>query len=138
VNKICHCGTRKEKVVRFAGDVWECPKCEGIERFREYIRTGSPFKKADNGKAPLHHLGDYHIGLEAMCRVAEYGAQKYGRNNWALCDDISRYEAAAMRHALAALAGEAADPDHGQSHWAAVAWNAMCIMHLKSKGGVDA
>lgn len=94
------------------------------------------FKKNDNGKAPLHHLGDFNIGLEAMCRVSEYGAQKYGRRNWELCKDKTRYEAALMRHALKALSGEMVDPDHGQSHWAAVAWNAMCLMHLE--GGVDA
>lgn len=95
------------------------------------------FKKNDKGKAPLHHLGDYRVGLEAMCRVAEYGAQKYGRLNWEQCDDKARYEAALMRHALKALSGELIDPDHGQSHWAAVAWNALVLCHFEKQEKSD-
>lgn len=30
--------------------------------------------------------------------VLEYGAKKYGRNNWSLCDDKFRYIDAALRH----------------------------------------
>jgi hypothetical protein len=91
------------------------------------------FNKADNGKAPLHHLGDYRKALEQMARIADFGANKYGRMNWKTCDNIDRYKAAAMRHLLAALSGEGVDADHGQTHWAAVMWNCAAIIELEGK-----
>ncbi len=76
----------------------------------------SLFKKSDAGK-PRIDLTPVGFLME-MGRVFAHGAQKYGENNWALCDDPRRYEAAAMRHLVAYIDGQKTDPDTGYSHLA--------------------
>lgn len=55
--------------------------------------------------------------LLGVAQVLGYGAIKYAPDNWRRVPDARRrYVAAALRHTLAALAGEAADPESGLSH----------------------
>lgn len=115
------CGGKKEKVLHFGGYLWECLACRPVK---------VEFKKDDQGKAPLEYLGQFYGPLSDVCRVAKFGGDKYGWMNWAGCGDVRRYQAALMRHALAAMNGEKADPDHGISHYAAVAWNALVLLHF--------
>jgi hypothetical protein len=51
-----------------------------------------------------------------VARVLEYGAQKYGADNWRKCDDWDRYYHAALRHLLAWRMGEPFDDDTRQNH----------------------
>lgn len=59
------------------------------------------FVKHDNGKVPLSFVYDTPEAIKAVCRVQEFGANKYTRSNWSKCTDIMRYRDAAMRHHMA-------------------------------------
>jgi hypothetical protein len=80
-------------------------------------------------------LGVFYQPLASVCRVAEFGAKKYGYLNWQECEDLDRYRHALTRHLFAYLEGEWLDKDHGQPHLAAVAWNALVLMWFKEKRG---
>ena len=70
-------------------------------------------------------------------QILEFGAKKYGRENWMLCDDVNRYRAAAMRHLLAYNSGEKCDPETGKSHLAHVACCIMFVMHFDREAKVE-
>ncbi len=78
----------------------------------------------------MANLGVFANGLAEVAHIAEYGAQKYGRENWRQCDNIDRYRHALARHLFAYLSGEWADADHGHAHLGAVAWNALVLLEL--------
>lgn len=86
------------------------------------------FQKFDDGK-PLAAALPVRA-LQAIIRVLTFGAKRYGRNNWRKNTDLTRYEDALMRHALAHLSGEYIDPDSGEPHLAHVATNALFILEL--------
>ena len=68
-------------------------------------------------KTPLHLVPPPALAAEA--RVFALGARKYGAYNWRQhAVSASVYQAAALRHLLAAWEGEDADPESGESHWA--------------------
>lgn len=55
--------------------------------------------------------------LQGIVRILTFGARKYSRNNWMQVPDAkNRYTAALLRHFAAWQAGEAKDPETGQSH----------------------
>lgn len=57
------------------------------------------------------------LALLGAADVLGYGARKYAPGNWRLVPDArERYLAAALRHVLAAMAGEERDPESGFSH----------------------
>jgi hypothetical protein len=79
--------------------------------------------KHDSGKqrwslVPVGVMNDY-------IKVLEYGAVKYGDNNWKhVPDATTRYYDAAMRHMDAWWQGEETDAETGSSHLA----HAMCCI----------
>ena len=68
------------------------------------------------------------IGLRRLAQHYENGAKKYGDRNWEKGQPIGRYLDSLIRHAYAYLAGE-----RNEDHAAAIAWNAMAIMHTEEK-----
>lgn len=59
--------------------------------------------------------------LEALAKVLTYGARKYKPNNWRECEDIARYQGAAMRHFEAYRRGQYYDEESGMPHlWHAI------------------
>lgn len=72
------------------------------------------FKKADTGKVRWS-LIPWDALLGAL-HVLEFGADKYGPDNWQNGADWSRYFNALQRHLLAWWMGEKADADTGRSH----------------------
>jgi hypothetical protein len=63
-----------------------------------------------------------------VLRVLEFGAKKYGAENWREVPDARRrYYDAADRHLRAWWEGEALDPDTGESH---LAHAACCLLFL--------
>lgn len=90
------------------------------------------FTKHDTGKAPLDFLLQFTGPLEQVCRIAKYGADKYGSLNWRKCEDPNRYKAALLRHLFAAEERDA-DPDHGFCDYAAVAWCALVLCWFKMR-----
>lgn len=67
--------------------------------------------------------------LEDVAKVLEFGATKYGPNNWKLVEP-ERYRAAIMRHLIAYMKGEKLDPDTGLSHLAHATCSAMFLAHF--------
>ena len=70
--------------------------------------------------------------LQAVIRVLELGAKKYGANNWQKCKEPKRYYDAAQRHLLAYASGETRDDESGESH---LAHAICCVMFLSELEG---
>jgi hypothetical protein len=84
--------------------------------------------KHDSGK-PMFHCLDAEALLD-LGRVAEFGARKYGLENWRQVDDASRrYFDAAIRHLLASRSAMC-DNDSGLPHLAHAAWNCLACLAL--------
>jgi hypothetical protein len=93
------------------------------------------FRKADAGKPRLSLLPPR--ALMAVGRVLTHGAKKYGPDNWRHVDDKARYVDAAMRHLLAAMAGEESDPDTGESHLAHLVCSALFLLELEEEAKLE-
>lgn len=72
--------------------------------------------------------------VEDIVRVYTAGAKKYGENKWQdLPDGIRRYKAALLRHLVEFDKGNEIDEETGSLHLAAVAWNAIAMLHISKK-----
>ncbi len=99
-----------------------CPDCER----RWPLLINEPGRKDDQGKARLDLLP--FRALERVARVLEYGATKYGEDNWRTVEHAERrYVAAALRHLFAFARGERRDADSGEPH---LAHAAACVLFL--------
>lgn len=95
---LCNCGT---------------PYCEHQESSKR-LTAGN---KTDGGKPRFSLLPI--VAINAVIRVMEFGAKKYGVENWRKVDNArERYYNAGMRHFTVWWEGEQADPDTGESHLA--------------------
>lgn len=87
-------------------------------------------KKNDAGKPQLSLIPEPALYL--LARAMEYGAFKYGRNNYKAGHRWSQCVDAALRHIAAFAHGEPSDPESGHSHIAhALASLAMLAYHIK-------
>jgi len=86
----------------------------------------SDAKKNDQGKLRYDLIPPEC--LKELAHVYTLGSRKYADDNWKNGLERHRIEAALMRHAEAARAGEARDPEDGQRHYASVAWCAFALM----------
>ncbi|MEM9423266.1 MAG: dATP/dGTP diphosphohydrolase domain-containing protein [Spirochaetota bacterium] len=103
---------------------WICKSCG--EPLKSQAPNENIGQKHDQGK-PRYDLLPFD-GLESTIRVLEFGANKYGKNNWRRVENPEvRYAAAAMRHLAAYLKGEPTDSESGLSH---VAHAACCCLFL--------
>lgn len=95
------------------------------------------FKKYDEGKPKLSMIP---IDVKAeVAKVLEFGADKYGRDNWSECEDSRRYIDAALRHIDAYVSGEILDKESGRNHLAHAITNLMFVYEIdkKKKGDLD-
>jgi hypothetical protein len=100
-----------------------------LEEESEKLGTRSNgFKKWDTDKVDLTLLP--FPALEEIAKVLMYGAEKYGRDNWKLCEDLNDYEKALMRHISAHLSGEMYDEETGLLHLAHVGCNLVFLLYL--------
>ena len=84
--------------------------------------------KHDDGK-PLFSVLDAEALMD-VGRVAEFGARKYGLDQWRdLPDGQRRYFDAAIRHLLASRSSMC-DNDSGLPHLAHAAWNCLACLAL--------
>jgi hypothetical protein len=88
-------------------------------------------KKDDAGK-PQHSLLPF-AALESITRVMEYGAGKYGANNWQGVAP-GRYVDAALRHLFAHCWGEELDGESGLPHLAHAATSLLFVLAIKAGG----
>ena len=69
--------------------------------------------------------------IEDIVKVYTAGAKKYGPNTWQnLPDGYNRYKAALLRHLVEYDKGNKIDEETGCRHLAAVAWNAIAMLHI--------
>ena len=72
--------------------------------------------------------------VEDIVRVYTAGAKKYGPDQWQnLPDGIRRYKAALLRHLVEFDKGNEIDEETGCHHLAAVAWNAIAMLHISKQ-----
>lgn len=90
--------------------------------------------KYDNGKLRLAEMIiDFKIPMEELCKVWEFGANKYEKSNWKkLQNPVDRYTNALLRHLLA----EEINPIDDESkllHAAHIAFNALARLYFIAK-----
>lgn len=78
------------------------------------------FIKYDVGK-PKYHLVPPRE-LKQLVQILTFGAEKYGENNWQLCENPDRYIDALFRHVEAFRAGQTLDEETRMPHLA----HALC------------
>lgn len=88
--------------------------------------------KFDSGKAKLSMIP--RPSLEAISEVFQYGANKYGKNNYRKGMQYSRLIDAAMRHLVAFADREDTDSESGLSHLAHCATNLCMLIEYTKKG----
>ena len=72
--------------------------------------------------------------VEDIVKVYTAGAKKYGPDQWQnLPDGIRRYKAALLRHLVEFDKGNEIDEETGCRHLAAVAWNAIAMLHISKQ-----
>lgn len=95
-------------------------------------------KKYDVGKLRFGLiLKAMAICIVELVKLAEFGAQKYGENNWQEVEDgANRYMEALHRHTIEELANGpgAIDEETNLEHATAIAWNAMAYLWFVLKG----
>jgi hypothetical protein len=92
--------------------------------------------KFDTGKAQLHLVPPEFI--EAVARVLEFGAGKYGEWNWQKGLRLSRIYDSTLRHMLAWQKGEDLDPESKLPHvWHAACNTAFMTWFLQHKPELD-
>jgi hypothetical protein len=72
--------------------------------------------------------------LEEVAKVYTIGARKYADRNWEKGINYSRVFGALLRHTNALYRGEEYDPENGQHHASAIAWNGMCLLAYHLRG----
>lgn len=72
--------------------------------------------------------------VEKLVEIYEFGANKYGENNWRTIENgYKRCRAALFRHLTAYDKGEQVDPESGKSHLAHAAWNALSMVYFAER-----
>ena len=87
--------------------------------------------KYDGGKPRLAEMVvDFAPEMIELCKVWEFGADKYSKSNWKLVDNgIDRYTNAMLRHLLAET-NNLYDDESKLLHAAHIAWGALARLHF--------
>ena len=91
--------------------------------------------KKDDDKKGRYRLLPYEI-LQQVVEIFDFGANKYGEDNWKKCDDWDRYFDAMMRHIIAWRIGESIDQESGKHHLAHVICNAWFLIWADQSGKI--
>lgn len=87
--------------------------------------------KYDNDKPRLGEMVcDFKLPMLELCKVWEFGANKYSKSNWKLVKDgKDRYTNALLRH-LMAEEDDMYDDESGYLHAAHIAFNALARLYF--------
>ena len=91
------------------------------------------FQKFDLGKTRLSLIEPNFI--EGVGKVLTFGAEKYAANGWQNLpkEELYRYKDAMLRHIMAYLKGEYADPESGIPHLDHAATNIMFLKYFEEQ-----
>lgn len=93
-------------------------------------------KKFDMGKTRYDLIHWPHV--KCIADVLQFGANKYGENNWKQLENATnRYFAAALRHLVAWVQGEQTDAESGLSHISHAACNLMFLSFFEEERHED-
>lgn len=97
------------------------------------INQHAPGAKLDQGKLQADQiLGMFAHALKEVCRVGQFGANKYSMGGWQhVPEGERRYADARFRHWLERKLGEEIAPDSGLLHLAHEAWNVLAELELR-------
>ena len=94
-------------------------------------------KKLDDNKLKWYLMPVY--SLEQIMQVLNFGAKKYGDNNWQQLNNFNdRYYSACLRHIFAWKNGEKIDKESNCHHLSMVVWQCFTLMmYEKYNIGID-
>lgn len=93
-------------------------------------------KHFDDGKLPYQHLP--MEGLKLAAQVNQFGAKKYGLDNWRGGMAWMRILGSCLRHIFAFIGGEDLDPESGLSHVGHFLFDGMMLAeYLKTHKELD-
>lgn len=73
-------------------------------------------------------------GVEDIVKILEFGAKKYGVDNWKYLENGNeRYFDALIRHLVAWKKGETVDSESGLNHLAHAGCNILFLLHLSKQ-----
>lgn len=126
----------------YCGSVTRNDKRRIIYKLIEQCKTKDMEQKKENTEARKNDRLDDKLrwellpleDVEDIVRVYTAGAKKYGPDQWQnLPDGIRRYKAALLRHLVEFDKGNEIDEETGCRHLAAVAWNAIAMLHISKQ-----
>lgn len=85
--------------------------------------------KYDESKVDLTYLKDWSLALAEICKLSEFGAEKYSRGGWTEIKDPERLNKALLRHYF--NDNGKPDADSGFLHDVARAWNALGALQIR-------
>lgn len=122
-----------------AEDLFETPgvahAADLLARLRPSPTPPAGGLKFDDGKLPLE-LPPYDA-IREIAKVLQFGAKKYGANNWRKGLSYSRLFGALMRHLWAWWLGEDKDPETGFSHLAHAGCCLLFLLHFVLRNAPD-
>ena len=126
--KYCGIGTRNDKKCISYKLIEQCKTKDMEQENKTEARKND--RLDDKLRWELLPLED----VEDIVRVYTAGAKKYGPDQWQnLPDGIRRYKAALLRHLVEFDKGNEIDEETGCRHLAAVAWNAIAMLHISKQ-----
>jgi hypothetical protein len=108
------------------------PVVNGGSKFVKKNDTAEKGLKYDEGKLRWSLLP--LLEVKEILRVLEFGAKRYGANNWKQVRPARRYLDAAYRHLVAYTSGEKIDPESGISHLAHLGCNILFLLWFERNG----
>jgi hypothetical protein len=94
---------------------------------RRHFATGS-VRDTNTDKGRMDLLADTGNALMRVARHFQNGAAKYEERNWLKGQDLATYYDSANRHAIKAWLGH-----DDEDHWAAWAWNVLCMIETMER-----
>jgi|14BtaG_2_1085337.scaffolds.fasta_scaffold00263_31 hypothetical protein len=88
-------------------------------------------KRDNGGKAPVHYIFTAPDAVDAIVRVMETGANKYGKNDWKRGFEDGEGLDSVLRHIQSHISGNLIDEESQQLHLANAA--AGLIMYLDNE-----
>jgi len=130
------CGNRESTENKVSPESWKKWRTDNPRAAENPQNPGIDGEKHDHGKPRLHMLP--RDVLIELTRVYEYGADKYGGDNWVEGFRSTRLSDALERHLWAWMHGEDRDSESGLMHLNHVLWNAMTLLAQELRGtGTD-